>query len=246
MTYGSSAASETGNSYATRNTGSLWQWTLTEDTTGDTITGSPIFATNAASTSNAGTYNSTGYTSGLTSNLGGTFALTAGTGTGAYIIDPATLTYTADTVSRYTGEANPTFTGTVTGFISGQNQSNASTGTLTFTTTATSSSPAGTYAINGSGLTANNGNYTFIQASGNANALTIKTASLPAPVERDVTYPIQSSVANAANNTGTNPQITGTGFIINPTGSNGPAGNFDNYGDALHMPESSGDSSDTD
>jgi hypothetical protein len=44
---------------------------------------------------------------------------------------------------------------------------------LTFGTAATSSSSVGSYAINGSGLTANNGNYTFVQAVGNALALTV-------------------------------------------------------------------------
>jgi len=40
-------------------------------------------------------------------------------------------------------------------------QANATTGTLTFTTPATVTSNVGQYAINGSGLVANNGNYTF-------------------------------------------------------------------------------------
>src|ERR1019366_10704691 len=39
------------------------------------------------------------------------------------------------------------------------------------------SSTAGSYAITGSGLTANNGNYTFQQAPANATALTITTAT---------------------------------------------------------------------
>jgi len=42
------------------------------------------------------------------------------------------------------------------------NQGNATTGTLTFTSAATSSSSVGSYAINGTGLAANNGNYTFV------------------------------------------------------------------------------------
>jgi len=57
---------------------------------------------------------------------------------------------------------------------------NATTGTLTFTTPATSASGAGSYAINGSGLTANNGNYTFAQAAGNATALSILPLVTPA------------------------------------------------------------------
>ena len=88
-----------------------------------------------------------------------------------------TLTYTANPVSRSYGAANPAFTGTVTGFVGSDTQANATTGTLTFTSTATSSSSVGSYAINGSGLTANNGKYTFVQAAANATALTITKAT---------------------------------------------------------------------
>jgi autotransporter-associated beta strand protein len=88
-------------------------------------------------------------------------------------ITTATLTYTATGVHRNYGSANPTFLGSITGFASGDNQGNATTGTLTFTSSATTGSAAGSYAINGSGPTANNGNYTFAQADGNATALTV-------------------------------------------------------------------------
>ncbi|MEJ1971406.1 MAG: hypothetical protein WDM96_02525 [Lacunisphaera sp.] len=49
---------------------------------------------------------------------------------------------------------------------------------MAFTTTATVGSNVGTYEINGSGLTANNGNYVFVQAAANATALTINPANL--------------------------------------------------------------------
>jgi fibronectin-binding autotransporter adhesin len=88
-------------------------------------------------------------------------------------ITVATLTYTATGVHRNYGSANPTFSGSISGFASGDNQGNATTGTLSFTSSATTGTAAGSYAINGSGLTANNGNYTFAQASGNATGLTI-------------------------------------------------------------------------
>jgi hypothetical protein len=93
-------------------------------------------------------------------------------------ITAATLTYVADPASRAYGAANPIFTGSVTGFVNGEDQSGAATGTLTFTSPATPASAPGTYAINGSGLTANFGNYTFVQAAGNATALTIGPATV--------------------------------------------------------------------
>jgi autotransporter-associated beta strand protein len=93
-------------------------------------------------------------------------------------ITAATLTYVANPASRAYGTANPTFTGSVTGFVNGEDQSGATTGTLTFTSPATSTSAPGSYAIDGSGLTANFGNYTFIQAAGNATALTVGPATV--------------------------------------------------------------------
>ena len=96
-----------------------------------------------------------------------------GSATNTLVINAAILTYTANAASMTYGSAVPVFSGSVSGFVGTDNQANATTGTLTFTTAATSSSGVGGYAISGSGLTANNGNYTFVQASGNATALTI-------------------------------------------------------------------------
>jgi len=98
-------------------------------------------------------------------------------------ITPVSLTITANSTSRQVGAANPTLSGSVTGFVNGESQANATTGTLAFTTTATIASAAGSYPITGSGLTANYGNYLFVQAPRNATALTItQQPSLPADV----------------------------------------------------------------
>ena len=93
-------------------------------------------------------------------------------------ITAATLTYDATAASRLYGVANPAFTGTVTGFVNGETIATATTGTLAFNSTATVLSNVGSYAIDGSGLTANFGNYTFVQDAGNATALSITPASL--------------------------------------------------------------------
>src|SRR5471030_3105101 len=105
------------------------------------------------------------------------FVQAAGNAT-ALTINPATLTLTANAASRNYGSADPALSGTVTGFVLGQNQASATGGTLIFTSAATASSNVGTYAIAGSGLTANNGDYVFVQAAANATALTITTATL--------------------------------------------------------------------
>ena len=86
---------------------------------------------------------------------------------------PSTLTYAADPQSRIYGDANPALTGTVTGFKNGESIPTATTGTLAFATPAVPASNVGTYAINGSGLTANNGNYAFVQAGTNGTALIV-------------------------------------------------------------------------
>ncbi|MFD1631491.1 MBG domain-containing protein [Pseudopedobacter beijingensis] len=87
------------------------------------------------------------------------------------VIIPAILSYVATATSKVYGDANPVLTGTVNGFVMGDNQANATTGTLNFGTTATNASSIDSYAINGSGLTATN--YILEQAAGNATALTI-------------------------------------------------------------------------
>jgi hypothetical protein len=91
-------------------------------------------------------------------------------------ITSATLTYNATAANQTYGSANTSFSGTVTGFAPGDNQGNATTGALAFTSATTTTSPVGSYAINGSGLSA--ANYTFVQAGGNATALMITKAGL--------------------------------------------------------------------
>jgi len=127
---------------------------------------------------------------------------TVSTGT----INPATLAYLADTASRNAGDANPPFTGNVTGFVAGETLGSATTGTLAFASPATVTSPEGQYAINGSGLAANNGNYMFVQAPSNATALTVLTITSAAAQSA-----LQTTV-NSTNNAPPSSTIgTGTG-----------------------------------
>jgi hypothetical protein len=98
---------------------------------------------------------------------------------GALTVNPATLTYTANPETIKPGQSFPVFTGTVTGFVSRDIESNSTAGTLLFSSPATGTSPPGTYAIDGSGLSASN--YLFAQAPGNATALTILGAATGQP-----------------------------------------------------------------
>ncbi|MCH7346019.1 hypothetical protein LZ017_21880, partial [Pelomonas sp. CA6] len=121
----------------------------------------------------------------------------------------------ANGATRLYGAANPSFSGTVTGFVGSDTLANATTGTLAFATPATTASNVGSYAINGSGLTANNGNYVFAQAAGNTSALSITPATLT------VTANSASRLYGAAN-----PSLGGTvtGFVNGDTLANATTG----------------------
>ena len=116
------------------------------------------------------TLNMTGTGSTLLSN----YTLPA-TDNGSGSISAATLTYTATPSSQQYGLTPTGLAGSVSGFVNGETQATATTGTAVFSTLATGASNVGSYAISGGGLSANNGNYVFVQAGG---PLTI----VPAPL----------------------------------------------------------------
>ncbi|MEO6497389.1 MAG: cadherin-like beta sandwich domain-containing protein, partial [Mucilaginibacter sp.] len=161
-------------------------------------TGTMSFSSPATAASPTGTYAING--SGL-SAANYSFAQ-ASTNSTALIVTKATLSYAATAANRAYGAANPTFNGTVTGFLNSDTQANATTGTLAFNTTATVTSAVGSYPVNGSGLTATN--YDFVQAAPNSTALTVGKTAL-------------TFTANAATRTygAANPTFTGTitGFV---------------------------------
>jgi filamentous hemagglutinin family protein len=129
---------------------------------------------------------------------------------GDLTITPATLAYVADpTTVPVGGTEFPMFTGNVVGFVGGDSLTTATTGVLTFNAEAEPDSPAGSYPITGSGLTANFGNYVFTQAVGNATALTIGTATpvIPGgpPAEQAATpnTPVSQAIAQTTSSTTT-------------------------------------------
>jgi autotransporter-associated beta strand protein len=137
-----------------------------------TLTGSVTTA--AVATMNVGDVSIT--QNSLTNANNANYDITYNNGT--LTITPAVLTYNATAATSTYGSTPSVNAGSVTGWKNSETASTATTGTLLFSTTATGTSTVGTYAINGSGLTANNGNYTFTQATGNANALTINQKAL--------------------------------------------------------------------
>jgi hypothetical protein len=181
------------------------------DTLAGAVTGTPLLSTIATATSAVGDYAIVGALGLLASDFNYGFQFANGT----LHINPATLTYTAKAASRTYGSANLGLSGTLTGFVNGETQATATGGTVAFTSPATPTSKVGSYAINGSGLTANNGNYNFVQASANATALTIDPATL--------TY-----AANAVGRTygSANPAFSGavTGFANGETQATATSG----------------------
>jgi len=176
------------------------------DTLANATSGSETYSTAATATSNVGSYAIAA--SGLTADNGNyIFSYAAGNAT-AFSITPATLTVTANSASRVYGQANPTLSGSVTGFVGGDTLANATSGSETYSTAATATSNVGSYAIAASGLTADNGNYIFSYAAGNATAFSITPATL--------TY----SAAAATFAAGQSPSgLTGTlsGFVAGDT-----------------------------
>jgi hypothetical protein len=79
------------------------------------------------------------------------------------------------------GIVNPVFSGKVSGFVLADTQVNATTGTLAFSSTAAPGALPGSYAITGAGLTADNGDYVFVQAPGNTVALTVTSGATALP-----------------------------------------------------------------
>jgi hypothetical protein len=81
-------------------------------------------------------------------------------------INPAIITVTAANATRQTGDANPAFTATYSGFVNGETAATALTGSALLTTTATTASQQGSYPISAviGTLTAANYTFTFVNA----------------------------------------------------------------------------------
>ncbi|HEX4122238.1 MAG TPA: MBG domain-containing protein [Verrucomicrobiae bacterium] len=228
-------ATPAGQPYGTANTsfaGTVSGFAYSDNLSSATA-GTALFTSTTTTNSAPGSYPITG--SGLTaSNY--VFAQAAGNAT-ALTIGPATLTYVATAANQVYGGATPSLTGTVTGFVNGDTQGSATTGTLAFTTLATSASPVGGYAITGSGLSA--ANYVFQQAAGNAAALTVGPAPLtytanPATREYGAPNPTFSgTVGGFVNGDNQDSATTGTLVFSSPAALDSPAGSYAINGSGL-------------
>jgi hypothetical protein len=152
-------------------------WNGTVVVNDSAITGTAANLTRVAG-ENVGSYavtNGRANLSGSASNYTQSFS---GANSPVLTITPKALTITANDASRLVGVANPPFTATYSGFVSGSN--NVSTwngtvsvndtpaslgGTLVFSTPATPASPAGAYSITPSGQTSTNYTITYVNGT---------------------------------------------------------------------------------
>ncbi len=135
---------------------------LTGVQNGDNITGS--FTTTAVTGSGVGTY---AITASLLDPHGKLDNYSVTTNDGALTISGATLTVTADPQTRGYGATNPILTATLTGFVNGDTQGSAVTGTADVTTSANAGSGVGNYIITAAqgNLVASNYVFTFVSGT---------------------------------------------------------------------------------
>jgi Big-like domain-containing protein/MBG domain-containing protein len=171
-------------------------------------------ATFSASTLGAGTHMITASYAGDSTFTGSMSSAVAQT------VNPAPLNVIANGFTRQYGQANPMFTASYSGFVNGENPGVLS-GVLSCVSSATPSSPAGTYAINCSGLSSPN--YAITNVLG---TLTVTPAPLMVAAG-------SASRPYGANNPAVIPTVTGlvNGNVITATDSTSatPASPVGNY-----------------
>ena len=134
-------------------------------------------------------------------------------------IAKASLLYTASPVTLTSGRTPDGLRGSVSGLLGNDRLADATSGTLAWTSPATASSPAGNYAITGSGLSSTD--YAFVQAGGNASALTLQSATLPPPAQAAVVQ-LQAQVLGSFSDT--RPGTLAAAPTITVTQTDAPAG----------------------
>ena len=150
------------------------------DTAATALTGAPTLTTTATSQSPVGSYTITA-SAGTLAAANYTFTFKTGTLT----IEQATLTAAATDASTVYGSPIPTPAYTLSGFVNGDSQATAVTGSPSLSNTATTASTVGSYAIDISTGTLTSTNYKFAFKNGTLT-ITKATPSInwttPAPI----------------------------------------------------------------
>ena len=148
-------------------------------------------AANSAAGTNSGAmaYTLPAGSDSITATYSGNEAYAASTsGATTVTVSKATLTLTATNVSRAYGAAN-TLGYTLTGFVNGDTQTSATSGTPSITTTATRTSPVGGYTITAAaGTLAVGGNYSLSTVNG--------TLTVTGGVAQTIFFPVLPNLAS--------------------------------------------------
>ncbi len=156
-----------------------------------TASGSPVYTTEIAQTTNAGKYDTT-YISGLSAEY-----YTIGGVAAQFTVTPATLTVTANNALRLVGYPNPQFSASYNGFVNGDGPSDLDP-QVQFSTTASQSSGAGRYAITPEG--AGSPNYAFNYVNGSLTVVGATPSGGSDPVPGLMTLSAAADSNNNSNN----------------------------------------------
>ena len=188
--------------------------TLTYQSSGATLNGTPKLSTTATKTSPVGTY-PIKVEKGTVTNEQVTYV------DGTLTIGKAPLTVGVQNVTITEGDAIPTFTLTYSGFRNNDTEANAFTTKPTATTTATSASKPGTYPITVSGGAAQNYALTYTQGTLTITAKPVQPVTITAD-NKTMTYgddiPTLTYKSSGATLNGT-PILSTTATRISPIGT---------------------------
>jgi hypothetical protein len=122
----------------------------------------------------------------------------------AFLVNPAPLSFTADSLTMAQGSVVPALTYTLAGLVNGDTAAKIVDGTPALTTTATSTSPVGTYPITiaPTSITLLSANYTASFVKGTMNVVTGKAQTISFGALPNVTYGAAPFALNAASDSG--------------------------------------------
>lgn len=155
---------------------------LVKSTDAVTVRGTAVYNSKDVTSANSITFTTNAITTGNYSLAAGQTVTITRTENENVKIDKRSVTVTVDEVQRPYGQANPTFTGTVTDGTLGAGDNYAALG-MSFNTTATNTSHVGKYDVSGSST---NGNYTVTVIGTDKLEIVAATPTYTVPGNQDV------------------------------------------------------------
>ncbi len=152
---------------------------------------------------------------------------TSASATTSVLVSPAALTVTANNASMTYGGTLPALNATISGFVNGDTQSSATTGSPALSTTAASASPAGVYPITVTQGTLSAANYSFTFVSGTLTISGEASQTITFGALANVTYGVSPITLGATASSGlpVSYAVTGPGAVAGSTLTVTGAGN---------------------